>query len=220
MTTDVLIQALDAATFEALAERAVAGEVEAWSELVERLWPELTRLVQGSRSMGPLARSEDHVRSAVLRIIGKLERSERRALRLYPAWRAARPDSTHADWLRIVSTNAVRDYVRERLGAVSKDEKTSGLRPVNKRMLDSLATMLPDDDAFGTRPRFTDAQTARQLMEVARARLPEAQYAALTSWISGATFEEISSELKLESPEAANRLVRAAQAMLRREFAA
>jgi hypothetical protein len=66
---------------------------------------------------------------------------------------------------------------------------------------------------------MTAAQTARQLLEYAHKHLPEDQYAALVSWIDGASFEDVSHERGLDNEEEARCLVRAAVAALRRRFA-
>jgi hypothetical protein len=89
--------------------------------------------------------------------------------------------------------------------------------PLAKRLLNELAKQLPLDDV-GVRPPVTDAQTARQLLEFAQRELPPDQRTALLEWLQGASFEMIAETSALPGPEDAKRLVRAAVAVLRRQF--
>jgi hypothetical protein len=182
----------------------------AWRELVELLWPELTRLVRATRAMAVLARSEDHVANAVLLVLEKLSKDGCRAARLERTWREAHPDKTVGDWLRIVTANVARDYVRERTGRSSS--------ALDKRLVLSLATLLPDDDEL--RPASMLSQTsshaARELARWAEEQLPPDQRAALSSWLQAASFEDIATEIGVVDAAAAKRVVRAAVAALRR----
>lgn len=69
------------------------------------------------------------------------------------------------------------------------------------------------------RPPMTAAQTARELIEFARAHLRADQFTGLTRWMDGADLGEIAAELALPDPDEARKLVRSAVAVLRREFA-
>ncbi len=198
---------------EALAERVAGGDTAAWAPLAEALWPALQTLVRSSRSMGPLRRSEDDVRDVVTDLLEKLGSREGRGLLLHRSWRARHPDKTFADWLRIVATNAVRDHVRARRGRPEDD----GL-PSVKRLLNEFSGSAAVE-SLGVRPPMTAAQTARQLLAFAHDQLPADQRAALSSWLEGASFEEIRAEVGASSAEEAARLVRAAVAVLRRRFA-
>ncbi len=198
---------------EALIERDAGGDTSALSELVEHLWPHWIALVKASRHMGGMAKSEDHVHNVVTSLVDKLSSG---ALAGYPRWRAENAGKTFADWNRIVTSYAVRDYVRQALGrAKAKDPDAPSL----KRLINEFASAPASDDAFGSaRPAMTAAQTARQLLEFAERELPTDQMRALTMWIDGAGFEEIDEALGV-SEEGAKKLVRAAVAALRRRFA-
>jgi DNA-directed RNA polymerase specialized sigma24 family protein len=202
---------IDLARCEALAGKAADGDQAAWSEMVERLWPALGKLVQSSRSMGG-ARSEDDVRDVQTKLLTKLGGRGGRGLKLYATWRGRHPDKTFEDWLRIVVKNAIRDSARQALGA-------SGAKgePSVKRLLNEFASS-PALESIGVRPPITAAQTARQLLEFSRKFLPKEQYRALTRWLEGDSFEEIGESCEV-TPEAARLLVRAAVAVLRRHFA-
>lgn len=219
----------DGATCERLLADVRSTTDAAWKQLVALLWPELARLVRRSRGMTVLAGSEDHVRNATLLVLEKLGKHDCRAAQLHRPWRDAHPGATLDDWLRIVTTNVVRDYVREQSGRVARRKAESprepapgDAEPVNKRLLHSLATLLPDDDDL---PRVsalsaTSEQAARQLAAWAESRLPEEQLTALSAWLEGASFEEMAGELSLADAAAARKLVRAAVASLRRHAVA
>lgn len=198
----------------------------AWRELAAILWPEVSRLVKKSRGMMVLAGSDDHVRNATLLVLEKLGKDECRAAHLHAPWREAHAGKTLGDWLRIVTTNVVRDYVRDRTGHRGPrregDSAETRAEPEDKRLLGSLATLLPDDDDLPLAGALSATSTlaARDLARWAEDRLPKDQLAALSAWLEGASFEEIAIDLSIEGGAAAKRLVRAAVASLRRHAAA
>ena len=209
-TSDALDAPLLAA--EPLARRVAAGDAAAFRALFELLWEPCLRFARGQSALR--GASEDDVREVVTRFIAKLEQEEHRALQLYLDWATRHPEKTFADWLKIALSNAARDYGRELRGG---EARAVPGEPSAKRLLNELAKQLPLDDV-GVRPPVTDAQTARQLLEFAQRELPQDQRTALLEWLQGASFEMIAESSALPSPEDAKRLVRAAVAVLRRQF--
>lgn len=209
------MEPIDSSRCERLALRATAGDGAAWTELLAQLWPAWLRLIKGSRAMGPLGASEDHVRNVATNLAQKLGGEGARGLGLYAPWREQHQEKTFGDWIRIVTANAVRDYVRQQMG-----DATIAIQgePSQKRLINELRTS-PLVDRLGIRPAMTAAQTARKLVEFARVHLPKEQLDALTLWIQGAAYDEVADQLSFSEPETARRLVRAAVATLRREFA-
>jgi DNA-directed RNA polymerase specialized sigma24 family protein len=211
--------AFDEDACAALLARVRSTEDPAWQTLVGALWPALSRIVQASRAMAVLSRSDDHVRNVTLLVLERLGKDGCRAARLAGPWCAAHPDKKLGDWLRILTTNVARDYVRERTGRAR--DKSDAAVP-DKRLLASLATLLRDDDERQPGPLLsaTSEHTARELAEWAEGHLPSDQLAALTAWLHGASFEDIASELHLSDAPSAKRVVRAAVATLRRHAGA
>jgi hypothetical protein len=207
--------ALDDGRWEDLAAQAAAGDAPARRRLLEGLWPVWTDMVRSSRSMGRFARSDDHVDAVVGTLVEKIGRPDGRALRRYVDWRASRPDQTFADWMRIGTKNAVRDYLRDQLGT---GNRTPMGEPSAKRLLNEFAMSPAADAERGHRPPVTAAQTARELLTFAEARLPEGHFRALRHWLAGETFEEIGRQ-EGETTDEARRRVRAGIAVLRRHFA-
>lgn len=202
---------LDVALCEALATRAAEGDPVARQKLIEHLWPAWVASVRSSRTMGAFAQSEDAVHNVVVRLVEKLAKPEGRGIRLYVSWRQRHPEKTFADWIRIVTKNAIRDYVREQLGPpVASGE------PSVKRLLNEFASSAALEE-LGVRPPFTLAQTARELVEFARQRLPVDQVLVLQAWLEGAEFEDIARD-RGGTAEDARRSMRAAVGRLRREF--
>ncbi|MEZ4437677.1 MAG: hypothetical protein R3B72_01195 [Polyangiaceae bacterium] len=199
-----------------LAQRVASGDAEAFRELMLVLWEPSLRLIGGSAAMRGLGTGDDEVREVVTRLMAKLERDDFRALKLYADWQPRHPDKTFADWFKITAANVVRDFGRERRG--SDRQRVSG-ELSKKRLLNDFAKTLPGGDELGLRPAMTDAQTARQLLAFARDRLAPDQLAALEAWLEGASYATIASSRGLAEAAAAKRLVRAAVAVLRREFA-
>jgi hypothetical protein len=208
--------ALDIARCEALADRSIAGDRDAWQELIAALWPAWLRHVRSSRAMGPLARSDDHVHDVLAKLVEKLGDRERQGLKRYRPWKEKNPDKTFEDWIHIVAARAVLDHVRSHLGQ-SKASRSPD-EPSLKRLLNEFAAS-PALAELGVRPPITATQTARELLEFARTRLPPDQYEALALWADKATFEEIDEEIEGIEAGQGKRLMRAAVATLRRHFA-
>ena len=195
--------------------RVVAGDEAAWQELVVELEPHLMALLRRSRTLGPLRHSVDDCRAVMVSVLERLKKEDYRGLRLFQPWVSANPGKGFGDWIRIVTVKLARDHVSSRLGAAER----AADQP-NKRMLNTLASLLPadDDHRLAFRPLMTNDQLARELMEYAATALDPVQFRALRRWIEGASFEELAAELELPRPRDANRLVRAALARLRRHF--
>jgi DNA-directed RNA polymerase specialized sigma24 family protein len=202
---------IDAGYCEGLVQTALGGDRAAQSQLIEYLWPHWLDLLRASRSLGTYATSEDHVRAIATRLVGKLA-PEGRGLELFASWKNEHQDRNFADWMRIVTTNAARDYVREQLGA----SPAIGQVPSPKRLLNEF-TLAPVHEETGVRPPMTQEQTARELLEFAADRLAKDQATALAMWLEGATFEEIEAELSIVAGRG-RRLLRSAVAVLRRHF--
>ncbi len=200
---------------DALVKRAAGGDVDAWRELCRRWWPEWLRLAAASRTLRGLGEGDDHAHAVAARVAEKLRPDRGAALATFPSWQAANSDKSFVDWMRIVASNVARDYRRELLGRGRKEEE--GL-PSPMRLLNELASAMPLDK-LGVRPPFTAANTAREVLELARRRLPAQQLDALAQWLDGASFAEIGTTLALPDEGAARRLVRAGIATLRRELA-
>jgi hypothetical protein len=209
----------DLATLAANVPRVVGGDVSAWSELVVRLEPLLLQLLRRSRTLGPMRHNVDDCRAVMISVLERLSKNDFRSLRLFQPWADANPGKDFGDWIRIVTVNIARDHVSARLGgaarAGSEDEA-----PLNKRMLNTLASLLPGDDdhRLAFRPSMTNVQLARELLEYAARSLESTQLHALRRWMDGASFDELAGELGLANPREADKLVRAALARLRRHF--
>ena len=200
-----------------LVRALLTGQADAWNALVTALHPQIELIVASSHSMGPLRSSEDHRRNATTNVLDKLARNDYRALALLEHWLAANPGKTIDDWLRIVVTNVVREYVTRQLGGSSPSDDGS-----NKRWFHTLASAFSEDDANDSalRPPVTDQQTALEILEFAARHLPGDQMRALGAWLQQHDFAEIGriAGLTVEHARGGERLVRAALARLRREF--
>jgi DNA-directed RNA polymerase specialized sigma24 family protein len=204
---------LDVERVESLIHRRIEGDLGAVAELTEALCAFVGPALARTRLLASL-RSEDAPREVLTRVLEKLLHKDAHALRQFVDWRGRHPGRTAQDWLLIVLMNAAREHVREIKGR----RREGAPEPSRNRLLNEYLQLAEVD--IGVRPPFTPQQTARQVVEFARARLPAAQLEALERWLEGAEPEEIARAMKLDSREAGHRLVRAATATLRREFAA
>ncbi len=205
---------LDVTRCEALAAKAAAGDEPSCRALIEHLWPNWLRIVAASKSLAQLPPSEDHAHNVVANLVEKIGRPGGKGLRLYRLWREKNADKDFGDWIRIVTANAVRDYVR-----AERRDAGGWVDPGPKRLLNEFASS-PLLERLGIRPPITAAQTVRQLLAFAEQNLPAAQLRALSHWLDGADFDEIGERMELAGADAARKLMRAAIATLRRHFAA
>jgi DNA-directed RNA polymerase specialized sigma24 family protein len=186
----------------------ISGNESAWKELATRLEPVLLKLLGRSRILGPMRHNVDDCRAVMTNVLTRLKKDDFRGLRLFQPWIEANPKKTFGDWIRIVTANMARDHVSSRLGGG------------NKRLVNTLASLLPadDDNRIAFRPAMTDAQLARELLDYAARCLDAIRLQALRRWLEGASLEEVASELGLPTARDADKLVRAALAKLRRQF--
>ena len=77
------------AEIETWLNRSLGGDEAAWVTLLGRLWSDVDERVARSRYMGQLRGSDDDRREVVSRVFARLRRNDLRALRTFPAWRAA-----------------------------------------------------------------------------------------------------------------------------------
>jgi hypothetical protein len=209
----------DLASLAAYVPRVVGGDAAAWNELVVRLEPLLLQLLRTGRTLGPLRHSIDDCRAVMISVLERLSKDDFRGLRLFVPWADVNPGKDFGDWIRIVTVNIARDHMSARLGDAARSEDEA---PLNKRMLNSLASLLPGDDdhRLAFRPSMTNVQMARELLEYAARSLESTQLHALRRWMDGASHDEIAHEMGLANPREADKLVRAALARLRRHFGA
>ncbi len=206
---------LDGSACERLAGRAAEGDEMAWQQLVSTLWPFWLRSVRRNPAMGSLGKQEDHVNDVVARLVEKLSPRGGAALGTYPTWSARHPDKGFEDWLRIVTAFTVRDHVRHTLGRSKQHDPDM---PSHKRLLNEFVASPSIDEVGGFRPSYTSAQLADKLLGFARERLSTDRLDALTLWLQGADYGEIAESMGHHDADEARRLLRAAIAVLRRQF--
>jgi DNA-directed RNA polymerase specialized sigma24 family protein len=198
---------------EELVRRALRGDEVAWTTMFSRHAPAVVAIIRANRSMGSYRHSEDDVRNVMARVFERLRRDDFRALRTFAGWRANNPTKSFTDWLTIVTVNVVRNYVTAKLGTPRDGASV-------KQLVNTLADALPlDGEAPLVRPHMTTKESAARIVEYAQAHLPEDQLAVLAGWLEGASFEDLAAELHLADARAADRLLRATLARLRRKFA-
>lgn len=196
---------------EPLALAVLKGEPNAFTRLALAVWPFADAAARRTRRD---AEVEDERQELYARLLARLESNDYSGLRTFVEWRVRHPEKSFADWLRIVLANLSRDRMRERVG---RQTLTNSL-PSAKRLLNELSHLTPVDDV-SYRPPITSAQTAREILEFANLHLPKLQALALSTWITGESFDELRERTGVSTEEEATRLVRAALATLRRHFA-
>jgi DNA-directed RNA polymerase specialized sigma24 family protein len=204
----------DESALEGLARAAANGDSAARQRLVEQLWPFWLNRVRTRKGMRLLSHSDDHVHNVVARLVQKLLATA--TLESFVEWRRGAPQASFMQWLSQVTDNEALDYVRSVAGRVPAAETEEG--PSRKLLLNEFSTS-PILEELGMRPPNTELQTAQQLLQFARSRLPDEQLRVVTLWLQGDTDEEIALALNIKT-HASRSLRRAAIARLRREFGA
>ncbi len=200
---------------EDLVPRAVAGDEVAWRGLWAGLEPRLGAIVRKPRFAGRLSRDEDDVRNILVEVMGRLRDDDYRRLRRYLRQRAAKPKMTFMPWLIVVAKRIAIDYLRAHADYIDMRRNPDTESPgkwVEHRTLPS------DSRLEGVRPPVTNQGTALAMLRYAHQMLPPEQVGALELWILSKSFQEMADELELESPKAAERVLRAALERLRRHF--
>jgi len=199
---------------DVLLGRVLRGDQVAWMTLFSQYGPVVERIVRTNRSMGSCRGSEDDVRNVMAQVFARLRRDDYRALRMFPGWRDKNPGKAFDDWLTIVTVNVVRNYMSSKLG--SPNENGESL----KQLVNTLADTLPlEGDKLLLHPHITTKETAQRIIDYARDNLAEDQLAVLKAWLEGASLDDMVADLRLADVRAADRLLRAALARLRRQFA-
>jgi DNA-directed RNA polymerase specialized sigma24 family protein len=135
---------------------------------------------------------------------------------MYRAERLRKPTLTLMPWLAVVAKNVGVDYLRAHPNFVA----TGNRAPSERRgeLLDP-QPLPPGSRGPGTRPQLTREISARQMLDWARRNLPGDQCRALQLRIEHDKPDaDIAREIGLATAEEAGRLVRAAEARLRRQF--
>lgn len=203
------------AEIEDLIPRAVEGDEAAWRSLWEGLEPRLGAVVRKPRFAGRLSRNEDDVRNILVEVMGRLRDDDYRRLRRYLQQKAAKPKMTFMPWLIVVAKRIAIDYLRAHADYIDKRRNLDTESPGKWVEHGTLPT---DSRIDGGRPPVTNQGTALAMLRYAHQMLPPEQVGALELWILQKSFAEIADELQLESPKAAERLLRAALERLRRHF--
>ncbi len=194
--------------------QVLRGDQVAWMRLFSQYGPVVERIARTNRSMGSYRESEDDVRNVMAHVFERLRRNDYRALRMYYAWRDQNPDKSFQDWLTIVTVNIVRNYISSKLGARGQNGASI------KQLVNTLADALPyDGGELSTRPHITMKDAALRILEFAQDHLANDQLSVLSAWLAGMSFDDMVSQIHLADAKVAERLLRAALARLRRQFA-
>jgi len=203
---------------EELVAQACQGDESAWQGLWARLDPWLDALVARRALIGRLSRRDDDRRSVVVLVMARLRQNDFQRLRMYQAERAKKPSLALKPWLAVVAKHVGVDYLR-----AHPDFVASGSRAASERRGDlvQLKSLPPPSRGPATRPQVTREISAHQMLEWAQRNLPGDQYRALELRMATDTPDTaIARDMGLSGPEEAQRLVRAAEARLRRQFRA
>jgi DNA-directed RNA polymerase specialized sigma24 family protein len=206
----------DPEQLDQLVDRVCEGDEAAWQALWCALDARLEGLVQRRGLIGRLSGRPDDRRGVVVLVMARLRQNDYQRLKMYRAERQRKPSLALMAWLAVVTKHVAVDYLRAHPDFVA----TRGVGVSDRRgeVVDP-RTLPPGSRGPAARPPVTVTISGRQMLEWARENLPPPQYQALELRIEKDTADlEIARVLGLASAEDAQRLVRAAEARLRRQF--
>lgn len=199
---------------ERLVEATAKGDEVAWKKLWAGIEPPLSRIVAQPRFLGRLGQREDDRKNIVLNVITRLRADNFARLGLYLDAKKTNPKLRFISWLRVVAKRVGIDYLRAHPDYLRRHDANAS-KP--GEWVDA-GTLPPASQLFGQRPPMTRQGTAHELLAYAKDAIPEQQFRAIQLWTESESFDDIAKTLGLESPQAAEKMVRAALERVRRKF--
>ncbi len=191
-------------------ERVLAGEEDAWPELMATLHPLSIQLCR-YRLHSFDGAEEDLCRDVASKTLERLSKANFAALRRYAETRENYPSLRFSSWLRVVVGNVCIDHLRTLPDHQRRRDAGTRSHHVNRPL--SL-THEPADTSDVQR----HVEIRRVLAWLADPAFPNDQREALALWMRGYDAAEISSTLGLTDAAGATRLLRAGRQRLRRHF--
>jgi DNA-directed RNA polymerase specialized sigma24 family protein len=204
---------------DALVGATVAGDEEAWQALWLRAEPLLWAITGRWRVAGRLSRRADDRLDIVVRVMASLRDDDFRRLRLY--LRDARRDRSLEAWLATVARHTAISHVRahaEYLGPQAGALPARRSAVARTGLWVTLVALSSSDEEPVEVVALEQQAEARKLIAWGGVALPRQQAIALGLWCGGEDHAEIGRRLGLDSPMAADQLVRAALRRLRKRF--
>lgn len=207
---------------------AIAGDEAAWHSFLQLVVPRIEAIARshsGLQSRG-LAQRPDDVAEIVAACLERLARNDKKNLARYLEQRSAAvsPSApTFDSWLYGAVDFSVRDHLRRRYGrAPNESELASGRALPNKRDLGSGAGPIETDRLRDSVARMFGVTTRLTLAEIGAyltTNLSPIETRALQlHFVQEKSFTEIATELEIEDPLEADRLIRRVVARVRHRF--
>jgi hypothetical protein len=217
---------------EAILERVLVGDRNAWRELQTSIEPKIVALARRHRSLRTrgLAKLPDDVREVTLASLELLARADFRNLRQFieHAGELVATEEAGAQafdhWLRNAVDYVVREHVRQRYGRAPKpSDRDSGLHRLAKRDLQTLADRIDDPEharALLRSVSMTNHLTVAEILAFIDDEFEPAEARAIRMYfLEGSSPLEIAAALELADEKQASRLIHALTARLRYHFA-
>jgi DNA-directed RNA polymerase specialized sigma24 family protein len=202
-------------TLERLVDEVLVGDLDAWKTLWRLLAPRLDGMLRRPGFFGRLAEGEDHRHNVVLEVMARLVANNHARLRRFDEARRESPRLTLLAWLTVVVKRVAIDYMRAQPEYVDRRKHVGATSP---GAWQKVGTLPPDSRLGRSATSPTSRAAARQLMSMAGALLDEEQRGPLSSWLQGASFDEIAAAHGLADGRDAEKRVRAALQRLRRHL--
>jgi DNA-directed RNA polymerase specialized sigma24 family protein len=208
---------MDEARLEGLVACAAEGDTASWRALWEDVEPWLEKMVANPRFLGRVGQRDDDRSNIIIEVMARLHADGFYRLKLYVETRRTSPALKFKPWLRVLAKRVGIDYLRGHENY--RDRRRDPDRGSAPGEWAEPGTLPSQSKLPGERPPMTNRGTALELLRYAAGAVPEPQLSALELWTTGASYDDIARETKLEGgAAAAEKLVRAAIERLRRRF--
>lgn len=206
-----------------LVGETIAGVPGAWQALQAAVQPTIVAIARRHATLRRkgLANLPDDVAEVCTATLERLAQHTFRNLREYVARRELGRTESFDSWLYGAVDFVIRDHLRARFGRAPQEDAKDVPRP-SKRDLQTGADRLDAvmDRAYLSTLSLASKATVAQILEHVAQSFTVAEAAALRMYyLEGKSFAELAEALALESPSAAEQLIRRVVARLRYRFA-
>lgn len=191
-------------------EKVLAGDEEAWSELMAEVHPLAIQLCR-YRLRCADEEQEELCRDVASKTLERLRKANFAALRRYAETRQEYPNLRFRTWLRAVVGNVCIDHLRTLPGH-------SRVREGGARRHKITATRVLTQEPASKSDTQRQVEIRRVLAWLCDPTFPEKQREAISLWVLGYDAAEIATKMELAAAADATRLLRAGRQRLRRRF--
>jgi DNA-directed RNA polymerase specialized sigma24 family protein len=209
-------------TLDVLIQRCVAGDVDAWQELVASVGPQVQQIAGAHASLRTRAlTAPEAIADVMTATLSRLAKDDYRNLARYLAQRSLAKPQSFDSWLYGAVDFAIREYLRDKFGRAPAAVSEQRARP-SKRDLNTQAERVEEERlhvSLGSALAITDRLELAKIVAYMTKRFKPLELQAMRlHYAQDLSPAELAAALGLADAEAASKLVRRLNARLRHYF--